>query len=128
MASIKIVDLGGGTAGFKPDIPGSQAGDPLVVDRGEGVTWNNRTDQPHWPWPIDADGKLLSDVDAFARRLYLCDRIPDGLVSAPICNIDPEFSPQPPPQPAPPNVQAPAIDYVCRLHRHERGRIVVRNP
>jgi hypothetical protein len=127
MPSIKIVRRKG-TVGFEPDIPGSQPGDPLEVDRGEGVTWNNRTNQPHWPWPIDAQGNLLSEADALARKLFLCDRIPARQVSVPICDINPDFSPQPPPQPPPPNVPQPTINYVCRLHRQERGSIVVRNP
>jgi hypothetical protein len=125
--SIKIVRRKG-TIGFEPDIPGSQPGDPLEVDRGEGVTWNNRTNQPHWPWPIDAQGNLLSEADAFARNLYLCDRIPARQVSVPIFDVNPDFSPQQPPPPPLPNVPPPTINYVCRLHQQERGSIVVSNP
>jgi hypothetical protein len=126
MASIKIVDLAHGTAGFQPDVPGSQPGDPLVVDRGEGVTWDNRTNIRHWPWPIDAHGNLLSEAQAFACRMFLCDEIPADDVSAPIYSVNPDFSPSPPPPPAP--LQSPVIKYVCRLHRQERGCIVLRNP
>ena len=129
MASIRIVQLDG-TAGFQPDIPGSQPGDPLEVDRGEGVTWNNQTNNAHWPWPVDEQGNLLSEADAIRCKMYLSDRIPAGQVSTPIYNVDPMFSPQPeldPPTP-PPDVPPPTIKYVCRLHRQERGSIVVRNP
>ena len=117
MASIRIVQLNGTTV-FQPDV--------LEVDRGDDVTWNNRTKRPHWPWPIDADGNLLSEADAIARKLYLSDRIPAGQVSIPIYNVDPIFSP-PPPLPDV-NVPPPQIKYVCRLHLQEQGSIVVRNP
>ena len=120
MPSIRIVELNG-TTGFQPaDIPGGQPGDPVDVDRGASITWNNETNQPHWPWPVDAQGNLLSEADAITHNMYLCDRIPAGQVSVPICDVNPNFSP--------PDVPPPAVNYVCRLHRTERGSIVVRNP
>jgi hypothetical protein len=130
MASIRIVRRKG-TVGFEPDVLGSQPGDPLVVDQGEDVTWNNRTKQEHWPWPIDADGKLLSQSEALERKLFLSDMIPPLQVSEPIFDVKPDFSPQPPPPPTPgvpprSSVPPPTIDYVCRLHPEERGHIFVR--
>jgi hypothetical protein len=127
MTSIKIVRHNGKFA-FEPD--GRQPGDPLKVDRGESVTWNNDTNESHWPWPIDAQGNLLSEDEALKRKLYLCDRIPAHQVSVPIYDVNPDFSPQPPPVPPPPhsNVPPPTINYVCRLHLQERGCIVVNNP
>jgi hypothetical protein len=124
MTGIMIRRIGGKVA-FVPD--GGKPGGPLEVDRGEGVTWNNRTNQPHWPWPIDAQGNLLSEAESLDRQLYLCDRIPAHDVSDPAYNVDPKFSPQPEPPPQS-DVPPPTINYVCKLHREERGSIVIRNP
>jgi hypothetical protein len=122
MSSIKIVQLQNGTVAFQPDIPGAKPGQPLGVDLGEHVTWNNETNQAHWPWPTDTQGNLLSEADAIARRFYLADDVPAGRVSKPIYNVDPQFSP-----PAPPDVPPPTITYVCKHHQQEQGSIVVRN-
>ena len=125
MSSIKIIQIEDGTAAFKPDFPGSKPDEPLVVDRGENVTWNNETDNAHWPWPTDAQGNLLSEADAIKFVFYLTDDVPAGRASNPIYDVNPQFSP---PRQPPPNVPPPTITYVCRHHQHERGSIVLRNP
>jgi hypothetical protein len=117
MPSIKIVQLNG-TVEFQPDDPPGDPGQPLGVDRGESVTWNNETDRSHWPWPIDAQGNLLSAADAKAFGFHLSRNIPKGGVSSPEYNSNPQFSP--------PLLPPPTITYVCRHHRKERGSIVVR--
>ncbi len=125
MTSIKIVRRNGMVA-FEPD--GLQPGDPFEVDRGESVTWNNSTNEPHWPWPIDAQGNILSEDEALDRKLFLSDEIPPHQVSDPIFDVNPDFSPrEPTPKvPMPSSVPPPKINCVCRLHRQERGCIVVR--
>ena len=72
--SIKIVELEDGTVVFKPDISSAQPGQPLGANAGDIVTWNNRTNQAHWPVAIDPPGFLTNDI-------------PAGEVSNPIFNI-----------------------------------------
>ena len=117
--SITIVKLADGRVAFWPDRLDAEPDDPLVILRGESVTWNNRTNDPHWPWPLDGQGQLLSADDARARNFYLCDAIPAGDVSDPSYDAVPDFAP-------PVTTEAPTIVYVCRRHRLERGRIIVR--
>lgn len=126
MPSIKIKQLANGTVAFRPHRPGSKAGDPLVVDRGALVTWNNETEQAHWPWPIDAQGNLLSEEDAKALGFYFTDNVPADKASNPIYSVNPQFSPEPPPPPPPPTLPPPMITYVCRHHPTEKGCIFVR--
>jgi FtsP/CotA-like multicopper oxidase with cupredoxin domain len=45
--SIKIVPVGGGLAGFQPDLPGSNVGDPLSVAPSSRVSWDNQTNDAH---------------------------------------------------------------------------------
>jgi FtsP/CotA-like multicopper oxidase with cupredoxin domain len=51
--SIKIVSAGGGLAGFQPDLPGKNIGDPLSVPPNSIVSWNNQTDDTHQVEMID---------------------------------------------------------------------------
>ena len=48
--SIKIQ---GKPAVFTPDIDGTKPGTPLQVVTGDLVSWNNMTQQGHWPVPDD---------------------------------------------------------------------------
>lgn len=66
--SIKIVVLPNGTTAFQPDVPGAQPGQPLGVNSGDLVTWNNTTNVAHLP----------------VMTGPLCDPIPAGNVSDPI--------------------------------------------
>jgi len=45
--SIKIVRVGKGGAGFQPDLPGVQPGDPLYVAPNSLISWNNQTNRTH---------------------------------------------------------------------------------
>ena len=54
--SVKIEDKPGKQpkpAVFTPDIDGTPTGTPLKVVQGDLVSWNNTTDQAHWPVPDD---------------------------------------------------------------------------
>ena len=59
--SIKITNVGG-TPAFVPDLIGAKPGLALVAQVDDLVTWNNTTDQPHWPWPTDPSFNPLPDA------------------------------------------------------------------
>lgn len=44
MVNIKIIQKDGGAIAFLQDWPGATENDPVEVNRGDIVTWNNRTD------------------------------------------------------------------------------------
>ena len=76
MASIQIRERDDGTIYFQPDWPGSQPDQPLGVNSGDPVTWNNMTSytitlvsEPPLP---DPDG------------IYITEPIKSGDVSSPI--------------------------------------------
>jgi hypothetical protein len=60
---------------FTPDVPGAGTGQPLGVNAGDNVTWNNRTNQEITLKSIQPEG------------VFLCDPIPAGDVSSPIFNV-----------------------------------------
>jgi plastocyanin len=72
--SIKIVKLANQTVAFQPDVPGAQPNQPLGVNVGDNITWNNRTNEAHWPVAIAPGG-------------FLTNNIPAGEVSDPIFNV-----------------------------------------
>ena len=72
--SIKIIDLGNGTVGFQPDLPGAKTGQPLGANAGDLVTWNNTT-------------KRTLTLQSIPPGTYLTDPIPPGQVSDPIYSV-----------------------------------------
>ena len=64
-----------GVITFTPDIPRATAGQPLGVNAGDNVTWNNRTNLEITLKSIQPEG------------VFLCDPIPAGHVSNPIFNV-----------------------------------------
>jgi len=40
---------------------GAHPDSPLITQLDDIVTWNNTTNQKHWPWPVDANNNLLPD-------------------------------------------------------------------
>ena len=90
-----IIETVDETVVFRPDIPGAQAGQPLGANSGDLVTWNNRTDEAHWPVATDPKGE------------YLTEDVPAGEVSDPIYKID------------------KTVKYKCKHHEEEKGSIVV---
>ena len=84
--SIKIVQIPGGVQ-FIPDVPGGKAGDPLVVQEDDIVSWNNTTGQPHQPWPIEVTFNIGLDTSVGNVQspvtLYLSDPIAPNQSSSP---------------------------------------------
>ena len=96
--SIKIEDK---PAVFTPDINGTPSGTPLKVVQGDLVSWNNTTDEQHWPVPDDPSyGEFITQP------------------------IDPDTSS------TAYEVIAKAgttVSYHCRLHPKETGQMIVVN-
>lgn len=69
--NITIIELPNNTVTFRPDLPGAHQGQPLGVNSGDLVTWNNTTN------------KTLTLV-SIPPGTYLTDPIPAGQVSDPI--------------------------------------------
>ena len=110
--SIKITVVGGNPA-FVPDLIGAQAGSPLVAQVDDLVSWNNTTDQPHWPWPTDQNFKPLQDKDVSVQNgNYLSDDIPPNRSSSPAYDVN---------MPASGNT----IYYCCKHNPQIRGTIIV---
>ena len=97
-----IIHVVNGQVVYQPDVPGAQPDEPLKVIPGALVTWNNRTNDPHWPIACDPPG------------LFLTNSIPPNDASSPIFNV----------------TQAPStkITYVCAHHPAERRVIEVITP
>ena len=85
---------------YTPDIDGTPTGAPLKVVQGDIVSWNNTTDQAHWPAPDDPDtyGSFMTTPVQ-----------PDSASTA--YNIIAEAG--------------TTISYHCSLHQGEHGKIVV---
>jgi hypothetical protein len=115
--SIKITPSTSGTgAVFTPDLIGAKWGDPLQTENADIVAWNNRTDEPHWPWPLGADGQPLSEADAKVQGLYLSDETPAWEPSNPGYVT------------TAPDTGSTTINYICKNHpkvSSEKGSIVV---
>jgi hypothetical protein len=114
--SIKIIPnpsaIAGAPAAFVPDVTGAKPGDPLIAQESDIVTWNNTTDQAHWPWPVNFAVPLDEDPGSLKGTpvvLYMSDRVAGDSSSSP------SFVPP----------LAGTITYCCRLHPEERGTIVV---
>jgi hypothetical protein len=118
--SIKIINTPNGAAfvpdlfGAQPGSPvGSQPGSPLAAQVDDLVTWNNTTDQPHWPWPTDQNFKPLPDSQVSVQAgNYLSDQIPPNRSSRPSYDVN---------MPATGNT----IYYCCKLNPQMRGTITV---
>ncbi len=112
--SIKITPpTSGNLAVFTPDLIGAQPGQPLQTENMDIVSWNNRTSEAHWPWPLGSDGQPLSGEDAKVQGLYLCDEIPEWESSSPGYVT------------TAPAKGSTTINYICRIHPKETGSIVV---
>jgi hypothetical protein len=112
--SIKIVPASKTQpAAFVPDLHGAQPGDPLKTQVDDIVTWNNTTNEPHWPWPTDANFNPLPDSQVpRGSPNYLSDKILPGGSSRPSYVMV---------APATGNT----IFYCCKLHPTMHGTIAV---
>ncbi len=72
--SITILDLGNGQIAFLPAVPGAQQNQPLGVNQGDLVTWNNTTNN-------------TLTLQSIPAGTYLADPIPPGQVSDPIFKV-----------------------------------------
>ena len=95
--SIKIE---GKPAVFTPDIEPFKPGKPLTVVQGDIVSWNNESDDPHFPVP--------DDPATFGN--FMLSEVTPGNSSAGYNVVA---------------VSGSTISYSCRLHPKERGQIVV---
>jgi hypothetical protein len=64
--SINIRREHDGQITFTPDVPGAGKGQPLGVNAGDNVTWNNHTDQEI----------ILKTIYPKDKDVFLCDPIP----------------------------------------------------
>jgi hypothetical protein len=115
--SIKIVPAASQIAGapdqFVPDVPGTKPGDPLKALATDVVTWNNTTNDDHWPWPTDNNYNPLPDAQVPRQSpFYLSDKIPAGQSSRPNW-----VAVKPP--------TGNTVYYCCKLHPQMRGTIVI---
>ena len=86
---------------FTPDIDDTPPAKPLKVVQGDLVSWNNMTQEQHWPVPDDPN------LGAFMTQAIE----PDS--SSPWYNV---ISPA-----------GTTINYHCRNHPNEKGQIIVVN-
>jgi hypothetical protein len=100
--SIKIE---GKPAVFTPDIEPFKRGTPLKVVQGDLVSWNNQTDEPHFPVPDEPE-----KFGVFMTAPVAPDN-PSGAYNV-VAAIDPKTG-------------TTIISYHCSLHDNERGEIVV---
>src|SRR4051794_4042741 len=100
-------------AGFMPDLHGAKPGDPLQAQVADDVSWNNTTQEPHWPWPANANFQPLPDSQVpRGSENYLSDEISPGGSSRPTYSVVIPAS-------------GSIIYYCCKLHPSEHGTIAV---
>lgn len=109
--SIKIIasTRPDGPAQFVPDIDGAMPGAPLKVETDDLVSWNNTTDQEHWPWPVASQDGPVVDPPPGDNYLTTASVKPNS--SSPAYNIG--------------AASGTTIFYCCKLHPAERGQMVV---
>ena len=86
------------------------------AENSDMISWNNRTNETHQPWPADANWEPLPEdqvTKGKAGCTYLSDPIDAWESSSPayVC--------------AAPLKGSTTIYYVCRFHQNEHGTIVV---
>jgi len=71
---------------------------------GDNVTWNNKTDAAHWPWPTDASYQPRTDVQRGDLGGYMSDNIQAKQGSRPTFNV---------------GCQPTVLYYYCKNHPNE---------
>jgi hypothetical protein len=84
---------------YTPDIDGTPSGTPLTVVQGDIVSWNNSTDQAHWPTP---DDPTIGSFMTTPVQPYTSSTAYNVIAEAPA-----------------------TISYHCSLHPGETGKIKV---
>ena len=123
--NIEEGDNPGDPAKFVPAIeqPGA---DGLLAATNDGVSWSNRTDDVHQPWPTDENFTPLPDALVLPRGSpnYLSDPIEPNHPSRPTWIVQKlAFPPAPPPPP--PVGDGTTIFYCCKLHPEMHGKIII---
>lgn len=130
--TIKIfVDDANGKTYFQPNLGGFTPGQALPTQQDDTVSWNNKTDDTHQPWPTDSNYNPIPDSTVrppttpptpnYMYPLYMSDPIPPGQSSNPAYDILLQNS----------TLQDPkngTIYYFCLSHPNEiteRGTITV---
>ena len=111
--SIKIVTVAHPRPDFKaeflPDLSNAKRGDPLKVQQGDLVGWNNTTGDQHWPWLVTS--AHAPPTDPPPNNNYLTTSAVPPASPSDYYYVD---------VPA-----ATTLYYCCKLHTGERGSIVV---
>lgn len=96
--SIKIIVDANGKTCFQPDLGGFAPGDALPAQQDDLVSWKNKTNDTHQPWPTDSNYNPLPDSTVrppdtaqptappqpnYMYPLYMSDPIPPGQSSRP---------------------------------------------
>ena len=102
----------GTEAAFQPNLPGAKPGDPLNAQQSDIVSWGNRTEEKHQPWPTA--GNLPNGGPAPPPATGLSDPIPPNDSSRPQFVV--------------PGNPGDTIYYCCFYHPTERGQINVVSP
>lgn len=88
---------------------------PQLAENTDLISWNNRTNQTHQPWPLSttSDEPLPAAEVSAALGNYLSDPIPPWTSSQPayVCTA--------------PTTGSTSIPYCCKFHPSERGEIKV---
>jgi hypothetical protein len=118
----------GDPAVFVPQLQPAGAGG-LLAEKNDVVSWSNKTDDTHEPWPTDENYTPLTDaqIGEGGSPNYLSDEIDPGHSSRPSWVVRKLAFPGPPPPP-PPVGNGATIYYCCKLHPQERGKIIITNP
>ena len=100
---------------FQPKlVPPAAPGAPLNAQAQDIVTWGNRTQDTHQPWPTvgnTAGGAPVPVPPSGNPAGYLCDPIPPDSSSQPQFVVT--------------GTVGTVINYCCRFHPTERGSIVI---
>jgi hypothetical protein len=94
-----------GLSVFAPDVFGLDPGDPLRAQANDAVSWSNRTEGVHQPWPADAQWQVDNNGQG------LCELIQPWTASTPAYLVVGNAN--------------TTLNYVCLIHPDERGQIVI---
>jgi hypothetical protein len=105
----------GDPAKFVPQLQAPSA-DGLRAAQGDLVSWSNRTDDVHEPWPADQNYTPLTDaqVGPTGSPNYLSDEINPGHASRPSWMVT-----------ATAIGGGKTVFYCCKLHPREHGKVTI---